>query len=184
MGWQRVATGVIVALAVGFSAYIVAPLIVQSAPRTTVPGRDVVGIQAGDLAPNFTLLSVDGRAVSLKSLRGHAVWLNFWATWCPWCRREMPDMERLAAHYGRRLVIVGIDEQQSASVVRAFLAAHHITYPVLLDSTSSLGTRYDVGGLPVSVFIAPDGHITAYYPGSLLGTHEMVSLAKQAMAGG
>ena len=181
MGWQRVATVVILALAVGFSTYIVGPLLNAGAPAADPTGPGIVGIKAGDVAPPFTLDGVGGWPTRLRSLRGRAVWLNFWATWCPWCRREMPGMETLSKRFRGRLVVVGIDERESASTLREYLDARGITYRVLLDRTGRVGTRYDVAGLPVSVFIAPDGRITTYYPGSLLGTKTMLSLVNEAM---
>lgn len=124
-----------------------------------------------------------GQRVRLDALRGRAVWINFWATWCPWCRREMPFMEQIARRYQSRLVVLGVDVQQPASTVRPFLKRYGITYPVALDLSGQVATAYDVSGLPVSVFIAPNGRITAYFPGSLLSERTMVHLVRQALAG-
>jgi cytochrome c biogenesis protein CcmG/thiol:disulfide interchange protein DsbE len=181
MRWQRYLTAVIVAAAVGFSAYLVAPVVFPGGTRVQAAR---VGLNPGDIPPNFTLSTPTGRTVSLRQLRGHAVWINFWATWCPWCRREMGNMESLHRHYGRRLTILGIAVQQSATQVEPFLKTHGITYPVLLDQTGQVATMYDVNALPVSVFVAPDGRITAYYPGSLLNTATMRRLIRQTLERG
>jgi cytochrome c biogenesis protein CcmG/thiol:disulfide interchange protein DsbE len=179
--WQRYLTIAIVALAIGFSAYLVAPVVAPGVQATPKAVTAKVGLAPGDIPPNFTLPTANGGTVTLSRLRGHAVWINFWATWCPWCQREMGNMERLHEHYGSSLVILGIAVQQSASQVKPFLDARHITYPVLLDQTGAVATSYDVNALPVSVFVAPDGRITAYYPGSLLNTASMKHLIAAAL---
>jgi cytochrome c biogenesis protein CcmG/thiol:disulfide interchange protein DsbE len=178
MHWQRWLTWGIVAAAVAFSAYLVVPALMGSASAPAT-----VGLQVGDVPPNFTLPTVTGHRVSLAALSGRAVWINFWATWCPWCRREMPFMQRIAMRYRSRLVVLGVDVQQPAAVVRPFLERHDITYPVALDLSGQVATAYDVSGLPVSVFVAPDGRITAYFPGSLLSERTMMHLVRQALAG-
>ncbi len=188
--WQRVTTAGILVAAAAYAGFLLAPVVVPHASPTATLRRGhpahrvAVGLQAGDYPPNFTLEDIHGHTVTLWDLRGRAVWLNFWATWCPWCRREMPLMERMHQHYGNRIAIYGIDLQESRSTVVRWLAAHGIHYDVLLDTTGGVATAYDVSQLPTSVFIGPDGRITAIHVGALLSPASMVSLIQQAMANG
>lgn len=177
--WLTVAILVLAAVAAG---YVIAPYVAPHSP--TAAGRVPVGLKVGDRPPNFTLATVTGHRLTLWSLKGHAVWLNFWATWCVWCKGEMPAMEAIYRQEHGRIDIVGVDVQESRSAVAAFLAARHITYPVVLDTTGLVSTRYDVTGLPKSVFIAPDGRITAVETGSLLSAQGMKPMVRQAIGGG
>ncbi len=133
-------------------------------------GRAVapVGLGPGDIAPNFTLASTTGKLVSLKSLRGHPVWINFWATWCPWCKKEIPEIVRVKKHYGPALDVYGIDEQQTKNEVARYMATTHLNYPVLLDQSGSVAGTYGVQYYPTSVFIGPTGHIVGIYTGAFL----------------
>jgi cytochrome c biogenesis protein CcmG/thiol:disulfide interchange protein DsbE len=184
--WQRIATAVVLAAAAGYAGFLLAPVVAPKPAPPAVAAKTTgqyipVGLAVGDYPPNFTLEDVHGRMVTLSSLRGHPVWLNFWATWCPWCRTEMPDMEKVHEMYGSRLLIYGIDLQESRATVSRWLAQHGITYDVLLDSTGQVATTYDVSQLPTSIFIAPNGRIIAIHTGELLSVQAMLTLVRQAM---
>lgn len=178
---RRWFTVAILLLAAAAAGYVVAPYL---SPPTAAEGPVSVGLKVGDRPPNFTLTTVTGHRLTLWSLTGHAVWVNFWATWCVWCKAEMPAMESIYRQEHGRIDVVGVDVQESPPAVAAFLAAHHITYPVVLDTTGIVSTRYDVTGLPKSIFIAPDGRITAVVTGSLLSAQGMEPDVRQAIRGG
>lgn len=111
-------------------------------------------------APDFTLPSLDGTETSLSSFRGKVVLLNFWATWCPPCRAEMPSMEtlyRTLAPDG--FEIVAVDMQESEDVVRNYITENGHTFPVLLDRTGATGRTYAVRGIPTSYLIGRDGMV-------------------------
>ena len=137
-----------------------------------------VGLAPGDLAPNFTLNTTTGKTVSLKSLRGHPVWINFWATWCPWCRKEIPEIVRAKQQYGSALDVYGVDEQQTQRQVAAYMAGMHMNYPVLLDTSGSVAGDYGVQYYPTSVFIGPNGHIAGIYTGALLSPGTLAPFLK------
>lgn len=143
-----------------------------------------MGLRVVDRGPNFTLTAVTGHRLTLWSLTGRAVWVNFWAMGCVWCQAEMPAMESIYRQEHGRLNIVGVDVQESQPAVAALLAAHRITYPVVLDTTGIASTCYDVTGLPKSIFIASDGRITAVVTGSLLSARGMEPDVRQAISGG
>ena len=185
--WQRIVTAVVLAAAAGYAGFLLAPVVFPQAAKTPAAVRPAsrhvpVGLKVGDYPPNFTLEDIHGRLVTLSSLRGHAVWLNFWATWCPWCKSEMPDMERIHELYGNKIDIFGVDLQESKPAVMKWLDAHHIHYDVLLDTTGGVATTYDVSKLPTSVFIGADGRITHIQVGALLSVSSMKPLVNAAIA--
>lgn len=100
-------------------------------------------------AADFTLKTPEGRSVTLSALRGQGVLLNFWATWCPPCRLEMPSMERLRQEFkDQGLVILAVDIEESPKLVAKFMKEFRLGFPALLDSDSKVSSRYRVLGLP------------------------------------
>ncbi len=118
--------------------------------------------QAGFLAPDFTLTTLEGETVSLSDFRGQAVLVNYWATWCPPCKAEMPAMQRTYEAYrdqGFVVLAVNATNQDALADVEAFVREYGLTFPVLLDESGSMGALYRVNALPTSFFIRPDGVI-------------------------
>ena len=126
----------------------------------------------GDKAYNFALLDLDGHPVTLSDFEGQPVMVNFWATWCPPCRLEMPEFQRaFEAHQQDGLVILAVNEYEDAEVVRSFFYDEMgFTYTPLLDSDGEVGQAYGATGLPATFFIAPDGEIAAIQRGLLSET--------------
>ena len=118
--------------------------------------------QEGFLAPDFELVSLEGELVSLSELRGKAVLVNFWATWCPPCRSEMPAMQQVFDEYGtEKFVILAVNRthQDRSQDVETFVLERELTFPILLDNTGDVSNQYQVRSLPTSYFIDPDGII-------------------------
>jgi len=112
-------------------------------------------------APDFALQDLDGKTHRLSDYRGKLVIVNFWATWCPPCRREIPSMERLYADLkGRQFVILGVEVGEDWDVVQPFVEQMKIKYPILLDRHAALSPQWHMMGLPTSYVIDPHGHIT------------------------
>jgi len=117
-------------------------------------------------APDWTLKTLDGKEVSLQSLRGKVVFLNFWASWCPPCREEMPSMEQLARKYqGRDLVMVAVSEDtdraQLDTFLRDFMPAGDRTMTIAMDESSRTSTSYSTKLLPETYIINREGRIVA-----------------------
>jgi cytochrome c biogenesis protein CcmG/thiol:disulfide interchange protein DsbE len=113
--------------------------------------------QAGRPAPDWSEQTLDGQTLTLASLRGKPVYLNFFATWCDGCKAESAALETIAREYGARgLHVVGVDILESPSKAARFHAEQHLTYPFVVDS-GTLRRQYDINGLPVQVFIDRDG---------------------------
>lgn len=118
------------------------------------------GPQVGKLAPDFTLPTLDGQDISLHDLRGKAVLLNFWATWCPSCRAEKPHL--IAAYNDfadRGLVMLGVNVGESPSLVREYVIQKGIPFPVLLDTETEVAKLYQVRGIPATFLIDGQGII-------------------------
>jgi peroxiredoxin len=97
---------------------------------------------------NFTLTDITGKAWTLKDLRGKVVLVNFWATWCPPCRKEMPDLEALYKRFkDQGLVILSISDED-VNKVRPFVAQMNVTYPVLLDPGRKINELFQIYGIP------------------------------------
>ena len=122
----------------------------------------------GNIAPDFTLESLDGGKVSLSDYRGNVVLVNFWASWCDPCRTEIPDLEAAyQAHKGQGLIVLGVNVAETRQVVGPSVKAFGISYPVLLDEQDRLMKVYRGLGLPMSLLIDREGVIRERHMGLL-----------------
>ncbi len=145
------------------------------------PVSESVKAELDKPAPDFTLKDLDGNTVRLSDLRGKVVFLNFWATWCPPCRAEMPDIEKVHQKYkDQDVVVLGIDLRESADTVRAFVEEGGYTWTFLLDTTGKVGSMYNVSAIPTSYFVDKNGIIRAVTIGGMTGATIEAKLA-QAM---
>jgi len=132
---------------------------------TTTPDREsptapVEGAQVGNLAPDFQLQNLNGQAVSLNNLRGKSVLINFWATWCPPCRGEMPYIQEIYEEWSdKELVLLAINIGESSSKAREFMQNHNLSFTVLLDTKQAIAQKYNITGIPTTFFIDKDGII-------------------------
>ncbi len=120
---------------------------------------------AGGAAPDFTLRSTDGTAVRLADLRGKPLAINFWGTYCPPCRAELPMLHSAVPRAGVRLVL--INEAETGDQVRAFLQRVGVDQPSLLDPDLAVGRAYGLSALPMTIFIRSDGTIDRRQVGQL-----------------
>ena len=152
---RRITYGIILIL--GFAWIFV------SADRTgTSTSGKIPAPQQGFLAPDFELKSIEGETVKLSDLRGQAVLVNLWATWCPPCRAEMPAIEKVYNEYkaqGFIVLAVNMTYQDAISDIAPFIDEYGLTFPVLLDETGVVGTAYQLRSLPSSFFIDREGII-------------------------
>jgi cytochrome c biogenesis protein CcmG, thiol:disulfide interchange protein DsbE len=124
--------------------------------------ESVAAPQQGFLAPDFELATSTGETVKLSNLRGQAVLVNLWATWCPPCREEMPSIEKVYNEYkDRGLVVLAVNMtyQDDAQKVEPFVIERELTFPILLDETGDMANDYQMRSLPSSYFIGRDGII-------------------------
>ncbi|MGG4267187.1 redoxin domain-containing protein [Peribacillus simplex] len=119
------------------------------------------GVEIGAKAPDFTLKTLDGKQIKLSDYKGKKVMLNFWATWCPPCKKEMPDMEKYTKQAGDDVVVlaVNIDPEND---VKSFVNDNGITFTIPLDSQRAknpVNERYKISSIPTTYFIDKEGII-------------------------
>ena len=118
------------------------------------------GLDVGNLAPDFILQSLKGDNIQLSSFRGKkAVVVNFWATWCPPCREEMPAFEDIFVRNKDNLEVLGVNLQESERAISNFLLEIPVTYKLLLDPDIEVKELYNVFTQPVTYFVDVDGII-------------------------
>jgi cytochrome c biogenesis protein CcmG, thiol:disulfide interchange protein DsbE len=130
--------------------------------------ESIRSLQPGDAAPDFAAPTLDGDTISLASLRGEAVMLNIWATWCTPCREEMPLLEALhreLAADGLRVVGVSIDASGMASDINYFLDAHDVTFMILHDPAERVMRLFRARAVPETYLIDRDGRIVRRWIG-------------------
>jgi len=130
-----------------------------------------IGVRVGQMAPElsvplqdgstYQLTDLDGRPVRLADLRGKAVWINFWASWCPPCQSETPVIRDLAERYADRgLVVIGISVQEtSVRDIRTYATRYQLGYTIAADLSGNIFRLYHPPGLPTQVFVGPEGAI-------------------------
>jgi peroxiredoxin len=152
-----------VALALALAVYVAEPYFVTQPAAAGGPS----GL-AGQPAPIFDLGDDRGRAVSLREYRGSLVVMNLWASWCPPCRAEMPDLQRLAeAERGRGIAVVGVNEGESPQRARAFADSLGIHFPIWVDGAQQYGRTYHALGLPTTVILDRQGVVIRAFDGPL-----------------
>ncbi|HEY1977937.1 MAG TPA: TlpA disulfide reductase family protein [Candidatus Baltobacteraceae bacterium] len=160
---SRVVAWVVAAVVVIAALWILVPLFGSQSGHANGPAG-----MAGEAAPVFALRDDRGQPVSLANYRGQVVVMNLWASWCPPCRAEMPDLQRLSQTYrGRGLAIVGVNEGESPERARAFADALHIAFPIWIDDQQQYGRVYAALGMPTTVIIGRDGTVVRGFDGAL-----------------
>lgn len=123
--------------------------------------------KVGALAPAFNEPTVAGTSLSMAELRGKPVYLNFFATWCPPCNEEAPDVSAVQRLFkGNGLQVVGVDILEDKKKAQLFVNEHHLSYPAVVDS-GALRDAYNINGMPVHVFIDRAGVVKKIEIGEL-----------------
>ena len=144
---------------------------------------------------DFTLTDQYGNTHTLSDYKGKTVFLNFWATWCPPCKREMPEIQALYERYGENegdLIVLGVanpktveypnNSDETQDVVEKFLKDNGYTFPVVMDLTGDTFSQYMISAFPTTFMIDKDGNVFGYASGSLSGDM-MESIVQQTMTG-
>lgn len=130
-------------------------------------GQALAPAALGKPAPDFTEPLVHGGTLAMSSLKGKPVYLNFFATWCPPCNEEAPDVNAVARMYAPKgLDVIGVDVLENAKKAASFVAEHHLTYPAVVDD-GALRDAYNINGMPMHVFIDRDGIVRKIVVGEL-----------------
>lgn len=136
----------------------------QSEAPSDVSESDEGIAHEAELAPSFSLETLDGEVVTLKDYEGSYVILNFWATWCQYCDQEMPDLMAFQAKYKDEVTVLSINVKEDAKTVQAYVDKKKLNLPVLLDKDGQIAKEYQVGAYPTSFLIDRAGKIIGYLP--------------------
>jgi peroxiredoxin len=115
--------------------------------------------EIGAIAPDFTLKDTNGTAITLSDHRGQVVLINFWATWCPPCRQEMPGIQQKFEEHQGDLIVLAIDNDEPAQLVSDFKDDLGLTFNILLDPSARVQIQYQIRSYPTSLFVDPNGMI-------------------------
>ena len=197
----------------GITSYLSAPRIPDSGTSQSEPAAPVSSESAAPsgapsseassredappapVAPGFTLVDQDGNTPTLSDYKGKVVFLNFWATWCPPCQKEMPHIEELYKEYGENtgdVIFLGVanpktdenpyGQDKSPEEIAAFLSDKGYTFPTVMDTTGDVFAQYGISAFPTTFMISADGTVFGYAPGAM--TKEMMqSVIQQTLDG-
>jgi cytochrome c biogenesis protein CcmG, thiol:disulfide interchange protein DsbE len=145
----------LVLLVVGLSRHDQSQVVSEALARGETPS-----------VPAISMPAFSGSPLSLTALRGHAVVLNFWASWCIPCRAEAPQLEAVWREFRPKgLVVVGVDTQDLVTPARTFLTQYRLTFPAVRDPDGAVARRFGATGVPDTFFISADGRILGKFPG-------------------
>jgi thiol-disulfide isomerase/thioredoxin len=144
---------------------ILLPLALAPALATSIEG-----LHAGAPAPQFQLTSSSGKPLSLADLKGRIVLVNFWASWCGPCRKEMPLLEQLNRQYrSKGVTLVGVDVEPDSAAAIDWLKLTPVSFPILFDVDSKVSKLYQVEGMPNTVILDRQGNVRYIHRGYSTG---------------
>ncbi|MCJ7566291.1 MAG: TlpA family protein disulfide reductase [Anaerolineales bacterium] len=156
----------------------------SAVPADATTGGLIPSPREGFLAPDFTLDSLSGAPISLSDMRGKAVVLNLWASWCPPCRAEMPAIQRVYQENherGLEVLAVNMTAQDNLAAVEKFVQEFNLTFPILLDTSGEVGNTYLMRALPTTFFIDHEGVIQRVIVGGPMSEVTLQSTVEQLL---
>lgn len=140
-------------------------------PAQTEVAEQTEAAQATEAVKDLTVYDLEGNAHSLSDFRGKPVILNFWATWCGYCKMEMPDFEEAYQKYGEEIhfLMINVTDgvQETVEKASAYVAEQGYTFPVFYDTDQAAMLNYNLSGLPVTYLLDEEGQIVAWQQGML-----------------
>lgn len=166
--YKRVTTMVVLAIFALWVAYVL-----------LAPNGKAQGIPIGSMAPDFELVDTQGKTVKLSDFKGKPVMLNFFATWCPPCRAEMPALQAVYRDYeAKGFVILGVNLGETNLAVNNFAKGLGLTFPIVIDKSDAVSRTYGIIPLPTSYFVDKNGKVVSKVEGEITKA-KLESLAKQ-----
>ena len=155
MAGRRIIAGVV--LLIGVSAFLLSGGCGAATPAGTgsASGPATTGSSSSSSELVFNGTTLSGKSFDLAAYRGKPVVVNFWASWCGWCAREMPDLVKFAAAHPD-VVVIGVDVNDKVPDAQRFAAKYAITYPLVADEQGAIFAHFDSQGLPTTVFYDKD----------------------------
>lgn len=145
------------------------PVESDEAPAHTNEGDE----HEAELAPDFTVYDAEGNPVKLSDMRGTPVVLNFWASWCPPCKAEMPDFDEICKEYEGKVTFMMVNltdgQSETQESAQSFIDSMGYTFPVYFDKDSDAAYKYGIQSIPTTFFIDAEGYAIAYYSGAMSG---------------
>ena len=178
-GWRWISVAVLAAAALWVVGTAQLGPKTEAAERSTAP-------QEGFNAPGFTLNTLDQDSLTLEDLRGQAVILNFWASWCPPCQEEMPAMQSVYETFkdqGLHIVAVNLAFQDSTEAAQDFVDTLGLTFPVVMDEDGDVARQYRISALPTTFFIDAEGVIQEVVMGGPLSEALLYTRAESLLEG-
>ncbi|WP_071460012.1 thiol-disulfide oxidoreductase ResA [Bacillus massilinigeriensis] len=146
----------VLVLAVGYTLY------------ANLTKEDDSTVEIGKEAPDFVLSDREGNKHQLSDYKGKGVFLNFWATWCGPCEREMPHIDNQYKQFkDKRVEVLTVDVGESKIAVDKFVERHNLTFPVMIDEDGQVQAAYGIGQLPITFLIDEEGKVVRSYTGEL-----------------
>ncbi len=169
---------VLLVILLGGAGFAYSALREHTAPETVsaMPEAEQTPTESGtpeesQLAPDFTFLNADGEEIRLADLTGKPVLINFWATWCPPCREELPCFQKAYAQYGEEIQFLIMNEtdgvRDTVESARSFAEENQYDFPLYFDTKGQGGRAYSVMYIPVTVFINAEGEMVYEHVGAL-----------------
>ncbi|PTM59247.1 thiol-disulfide oxidoreductase ResA [Desmospora activa] len=154
--WVRRILMVVMAGLVGFALY-------------QALADEKTGAEVGESAPDFELETLEGETLKLSDLKGKAVLINFWATWCKPCRDEMPAIQSVYERYqDQDFVVVGVNIAETPVSVKGFARQLELDFPIVLDRNREVTKQYNIGPIPSSVFLDKEGKVVRKQDGQMV----------------
>ncbi|MCA0173503.1 peroxiredoxin family protein [Bacillus sp. RAR_GA_16] len=189
---KRLRIGIGTVIVLGFLAYslysthqekeVIDPA--QNQAAEVMSDANEIGIQEGKRAPDFTLYSLEGKEVSLSDYKDKVIFINFWATWCPPCKEEIPDMQKFyeeeAEQLDAEILAINLTTNESSSqVVKDFAKKNHLTFPILMDTEGQQMETFVAITIPTTYVIDKNGIIMKRIIGPM-NKEMMIDLASSA----
>lgn len=144
--------------------------------------KDKTVVKAGGPAPNFILSTLQGSHVELSQLKGKGVLLNFWGTWCPPCRAEMPNIEKAYQQYKNKgLAVVAVNIGESEVPVTSFKNQYKVTFPIAMDRKKEITQLYGIDPIPTTYFIDKNGLVRNIVIGGPMSEQTIADNIKQIL---
>ena len=139
-------------------------------------GTPSIAPRVGALAPDFTLPTLDGETVKLNELRGQPVLVNFWGTWCTYCRRQMPYLQAAFEEKGQEVKFIAIDVGESSGTVSRYVDDTGIGFTVVLDRSRAVASAYNIRYYPTSFLVDEQGVVKHITLGAFRSTSEVMAV--------
>ena len=177
-------TWIVAGLIAGMGILLAAAGFAYQALNTKLGPQSAAASGSAVPAPDFQVTDESGKSITLSGKIGKPVIVNAWASWCTYCREEMPLFEKAYQQYGTKIDFMMVDladgRQETVQAGKAFISEKGYTFPVLFDTGGSLSSAYNISGIPVTLFVRADGSLLKKHEGAI-SESQLAGYAKQLL---